>query len=146
MTCRSTPKPDKPRDRRRQVYLTNSEVNATKWFSSSAGVMGPQRLHAASFLQVPADLEQGEAPPIPRDGPKVVTVTYRMHTRHAYTYQQIVLISTICDMAREFPALRCRKAPSHTSNRGSCNPGRRGGGRKDDDVPQLATSEAEALR
>jgi hypothetical protein len=47
-------------------------------------------------------LSKGAAPP---DGPKVETVTYRMHTRHAYTYQQIELISAICDMAREFPAL-----------------------------------------
>ena len=60
-----------------------------------------------------------------------------------------------CDCEME-PALhparpfRCRGAPSHTSNCGSCNAWeeRRGGGRKDDDVPQLAlaTSEAEAMR
>ena len=77
-----------------------------------------------------------------------------MHTRHAYTYQQIVLICAVCDMAREFLPHHPRTAHSAAGRLRVTLPivevatqgGEEAAERKDDDVPQPATSEAKALR
>jgi hypothetical protein len=111
--------------------------------------MGPQRLHAASFLQVPADLEQGAAPPIP----KRRTKSGNNHIQDAHTARVHVPADRAdkcdCDMA---PALHT--APSTPLPEGSESHfqswklQRREERRrpKGHDVPQPATSEAKALR